>query len=277
MHLRFTLGMAAVLSVSIPGSGLQAQQTAQPRPKSATASLQAQINALRGGQEKLQRDLEEIKTLLKERSARVESPTAPKPQEMITVNVHGEPFKGSPFARVAILEYSDFDCSFCAKYATEIYPLLDQAYIKADKVKYFFRDLPGPEHLNAMFKARIARCAGDQDKFWEAHDQLFKDQSPFDTPRMTRFTQELGLDRTQFNACIASDRYLDAIQRSAAGASRMGINGTPAFIIGILSEDGSVLKAAKVFLGAESFNAFRTTLDDLLKSVEPPAKAEQVR
>jgi len=175
---------------------------------------------------------------------------------------------------VAILEFSDFDCSYCAKYATEIYPLLDHAYIQAGKVKYFFRDLPGPEHPNALFKARVARCAGDQDKFWEAHDRLFKDQSPFDGPGLVSFGEALGLDRVAFNGCITSDRHLEAIGRSALGATRMRINGTPAFLIGPLSEDGSVLRATKVFLGAESFQAFRTVLDDLLKPAEPASQKQ---
>jgi protein-disulfide isomerase len=187
--------------------------------------------------------------------------------------VFGEPFKGSPTARVAILEYSDFDCSYCAKYATKIYPLIEHAYLKAGTVKYFFRDYPGPEHPGALFKAKVARCAGDQDRFWEAHDFLFRNQKPMDGPGMALFTQELGLDGARFQACLTSNRYIEAIQRSADGAARMRLNGTPAFLIGTLSEDGSLLQAAKVFLGAESFQAFRDALDGLLKPAVPgPAK-----
>ncbi|GLH74773.1 thioredoxin [Geothrix limicola] len=248
---------------------LQAQTKAPRGAKPAEASLQAQIDALREGQAKLQRDLDELKALLKERSTRVESPATAKPQEILTLNVHGEPFKGSPLARVAILEYSDFDCSFCAKYASEIYPLIDHAYVQGGKVKYFFRDMPSPEHPNALFKARVARCAGEQDKFWEAHDQLFKDQRPFDGEGLARFRQSLGLEEAPFTACINSNRYLDAIQRSAMGASRMQIRGTPAFLIGTLSEDGNILTAKKVFLGAESYEAFRAALEELLTGKAP--------
>jgi protein-disulfide isomerase len=246
-------------------SGLGAQPHSDPQKKRAETSLQAQIDSLREGQEKLQRELEGLRALLQERAGRMDAPVAARTQEPITLNVFGEPFKGSAAARVAILEFSDFDCSFCAQYATEIFPLIDHAYIQAGQVKYFFRDLPGPEHLNALFKARVARCAGEQDQFWAAHDRLFRDQRPFDGPGLTAFSEALGLDRERFNACITSDRYLEAIQRSAMGASRMRINGTPAFLIGTLSEDGTVLKTVKVFLGAESFQAFRTVLDDLLK------------
>jgi protein-disulfide isomerase len=248
---------------------LRAQSQPEPQKKPPGTSLQAQIDSLREGQEKLQKQLEELKALLEERPVRMDAPVAARPQEPIALNVFGEPYKGSAGARVAILEFSDFDCSFCAKYATEIYPLIDHAYIQSGQVKYFFRDLPGPEHPNALFKARVARCAGEQNQFWGAHDRLFRDQRPFDGAGLSAFGKALGLDWERFNTCITSDQYLEAIQRSAMGASRMRIHGTPAFLIGTLTEDGTMLKAVKVFLGAESFQVFRTVLDELLKPAEP--------
>jgi protein-disulfide isomerase len=253
---------------------LRAQPQPEPQKKRPGPSLQAQIDSLREGQEKLQKEVEGLKALLEERAVRMDAPVAARFQEAITLNVFREPFKGSAGARVAILEFSDFDCSFCAKYATEIYPLIDHAYIQSGQVKYFFRDLPGPEHPNALFKARVARCAGEQGQFWGAHDRLFRDQRPFDGPGLIAFGTALGLDWERFNACITSDHYLEAIQRSALGASRMRINGTPAFLIGTLSEDGTVLRAVKVFLGAESFQAFRTVLDGLLNPAGPPAQKQ---
>ena len=252
---------------------LVAQPAAGTRPEIRKPPLQAQIDQLREGQERLLEELREIKALLQERATRLEAPAARRASDLLTVNVFGEPFKGSPTARVAILEYSDFDCSYCAKYAAEIYPLIDHAYLKAGTVKYFFRDLPGPEHPGAPFKAKVARCAGDQDRFWEAHDRLFRNQKPFDGPGMAQFTQDLGLDGARFQACLTSNRFIEAIQRSADGAHRMRIDGTPAFLIGTLSEDGSLLQATKVLLGAESFQAFRDALDGLLKPGQSRTKA----
>jgi protein-disulfide isomerase len=250
------------MAQSAPGTRSEA-----PRP-----SLQAQIDQLQAGQDRLLAELKEIKALLQERTAKVETPVARRAPDLLTVNVFGEPFKGSPAARVAILEYSDFDCSYCAKYATEIYPLIDHAYLQTGTVKYFFRDYPGPEHPGAAFKAKVARCAGDQGRFWEAHDRLFRNQKPFDAPGMALFTQDLGLDGARFQACLTSNSYVEAIQRSADSAQRMRLAGTPAFLIGTLSEDGSLLKATKVFLGAESFQAFRDALDGLLKPVQLQSK-----
>jgi protein-disulfide isomerase len=267
MNFQLSAAMiASALALTAPASTLVAQGTIAPaRP------LQAQIDELRQGQEQIRKDLAEIKALLLERAARAEAPVARMPPPMVSLNVHGEPFRGSAAARVAILEYSDFDCTYCATYARDIYPLLDQAYVKTGKVKYFFRDLPNPEHPNALFKARMARCAGEQDRFWEAHDRLFRDQRPFDGPGLTQFMKDLGLDAPAFQACISSNRYIDAIQRSAGLANGMRINGTPAFLIGRVADDGSIIRASKIFLGAESFEAFRKVLDELLASAEAPA------
>jgi protein-disulfide isomerase len=249
-----------------------AQAAPGAHPAARRPPVQAQLDELRAGQDRLLEELKEIKALLQERTAKLEAPVARRAPDLLAVNVFGEPFKGSPSARVAILEYSDFDCSYCAKYATELYPLIDHAYIKAGQVKYFFRDYPGPEHPGALFKAKVARCAGDQERFWEAHDLLFRNQKPLDGPGMAQFIRELGLEESRFQACLTSNRYIEAIQRSADGAARMRLNGTPAFLIGTLSEDGSLLKATKVFLGAESFQAFREVLDALLKPVQSQAK-----
>src|SRR5260221_459521 len=84
--------------------------------------------------------------------------------------VHGEPFRSDAHARVAIIEYSDFECPLCRQFARDVYPLIDAAYIHSGKVKYFFRDLPLPMHPHALPAARAARCAGEQGKFWEMHD-----------------------------------------------------------------------------------------------------------
>jgi protein-disulfide isomerase len=244
------------------GLALAAQSAAQP-------TLQQQVDALREGQRRLESELAEIKALLRERGGRSEVPIAGKPPSDLTVNVYGEPFKGQSKARVAIMEYSDFDCSFCAKYATEIYPKIEAAYVKSGQVKYFFRDLPMQEHPTAFLKANIARCAGEQDRFWEAHDLLFKEQKTLSGNELSRLIQTLGLEGSSFTNCVGSEKYGAIIRRSAQSAERMKIRGTPAFLVGKLNEDGSMLQVTKVFFGAESFEAFKKVLDEVLAPAAP--------
>jgi predicted DsbA family dithiol-disulfide isomerase len=85
--------------------------------------------------------------------------------------------------------------------------------------------------------------------------------------------RSLGLDTAPFEACLTSDRYTDAILRSVAGAKRMGLQGTPAFIIGTLTEDGDFMRATKVMIGAENYQVFQSALDELLATLAHPASA----
>jgi protein-disulfide isomerase len=189
---------------------------------------------------------------------------------VISVNVHGEPFRGDRTARVAIMEYSDFECSYCAKFVHEVYPTIEKDYIKAGKVKYFFRDLPAPEHPNALGAAEAARCAGDQGKFWEMHDLLFASQGALAQSNLLTHAQELRLDIKKFNECLTNRLYSGSIRLSVAGAKALGVYGTPAFVLGTLSEDGDVLRVSKVLVGGESDAALRPALDELLAAQQRP-------
>jgi protein-disulfide isomerase len=223
-------------------------------------NLQKQIDDLRKGQEQILKQLDEIRSLLKASHAQQSKPAPPS---FLSINVHGEPFRGDAKARVAILEYSDFDCGFCAEFATNIFPQIDANYIKTGKVKFFFRDMPSPEHPYALFKAKAARCAGEQGKFWQMHEYLFTHQQPMGTGDAPKLAEAVGIDAEKLTACLAADKYASIAQRSLASAEKYHIDGTPAFIIGRLSEDGSFLKAAQVTLGTQTDEFFQKQLDEL--------------
>jgi len=249
---------------------LAADDNQKSPPQSDLLSIQQQIDTLNKNQQLILQELGEIRKLLQGKPAKVEGATNQLAPKIISLNVHGEPFKGDSRARVAIMEYSDFDCSFCAKYVSEILPKIDEQYIKTGKIKYFFRDLPEPAQTNSWIKASAARCAGEQGKFWEMHDLLFAGQSAPTAQDPASYAQALGLDVAKFGECLSSGRYSDSVRRSVAGAGRMGVFGTPAFLIGTLSEDGDFMKTTKVFLGAESYEEFKSILDELLTPPTPP-------
>jgi protein-disulfide isomerase len=265
----FLRTLFAVVSLSFFEAPSFAQDNARLETPKTSVSVQDQINALKQGQEQILKELGEIKKLLQERPGRVDYSAKPTAPNAISLNVHGEPFKGDSRARVAIMEYSDFDCSFCAKYATEIYPLIDENYIKPGKVKYFFRDLLSPEYPNALFNARLARCAGEQGKFWEMHDRLFANPSAVTGQDFAPHAQALGLNTEKLRQCLASDRYTENIRSSTVGAARIGIRGTPAFLIGTVTADGDFLRTTNVFVGADSYAAIKSFLDELL--TPPPS------
>jgi protein-disulfide isomerase len=233
-------------------------------PIRPSSSIQQQIDELKAGQERLFRELVEIKRLLQEKAGATNATARLAASNVVSLNVHGEPFRGSDRARVAILEYSDFDCSFCARYAREVYPQIERHYVQSGRIKYFFRDLPAPGETNALHKARAARCAGEQGKFWELHDRLFATQSEPSGQDMTLLAKAVGLNTEKFNACLASGRYSENIRMSIAAAKRMGIYGTPAFLIGTVSEDGNFMRVMKILVGGESFDPIKASLDELL-------------
>lgn len=245
---------------------VNAAELSPPPVQQNQSSIQKQLDELKAGQERLSRQVQEIKTLLEQLAETpTNEPAKPSAPNVVSANVHGEPFRGTNSARVAIIEYSDFDCSFCGRYARNVFPRIESDYIQSGKIKYFFRDLPEPVDTNAWFKARAARCAGDQGKFWQMHDLLFTHQ-PVAPLEVIALTQTLGVDMGEFNRCISSEKYLQNIQRSAAGAKRMGLYGTPAFLIGTLSEDGDFLRVNRVLIGAETYESIKSALDEVIKS-----------
>jgi protein-disulfide isomerase len=255
-----------------PAVSLCADEPNQQPPQAATPSIQQQLEELREGQRQLRNELEEIKKVLQTKPALTNLETKPLTPKISSVDVYGEPFDGTNSARIAIIEYSDFDCSFCAKYARTVFPRIDQDYVKTGKIRYFFRDLPERAETNSWLKARAARCAGDQGKFWEMHDLLFAQQgNPTQDP--TPWAQTIGLDLEQFGKCFSTWKYVENIQRSAEGAKRMGIFGTPAFLVGTVTKDGDFVWVKKMLVGAQTYETLKGILDELLV----PARVEKLK
>ena len=123
--------------------------------------------------------------------------------------------------------YSDFDCSFCAKYVHEVYPLIAENYIKTGKIKYFFRDLPAPRDTNAFLKAQAARCAGEQGKFWEMHDWLFANQSVSAPQDLTPEAKALGFRFRPVKPMSGRREYTRKYSRSMARASKSACMALP--------------------------------------------------
>jgi protein-disulfide isomerase len=185
-----------------------------------------------------------------------------KPPE--SMSVAGEPFKGQPGATLAIIEYADFECPFCRRFEREVYPQIRDNYINTGKVKYFHRDMPLPFHEGAMPAARAAHCASEQGKFWEMHDSLLGDAASLGAADIDERAARLGLNVSELDKCISSDRFADIIQRGVAEATQMQISGTPTFIIGTLDTQGKLMSVKKTVVGAYPFDTFKGALDPLL-------------
>lgn len=153
----------------------------------------------------------------------------------------GLPVQGDNNAKVTIVEFADFQCPFCGEWHKEVYPQLKSEYIDTGKARFVYMDFAflGEESVKA---AEAGRCAADQGKFWEYHDELFERQEgenegAFADDKLKEFAADVGLDLGQFNSCLGSRTHRALIEESTSKAGDYGVNSTPTvFINGIKME-----------------------------------------
>jgi protein-disulfide isomerase len=228
------------------------------------AQMRREIDELKAGQRQI---LEQLRELQGDQIVKRVTPAKPQIPFDMTVNQSNGETKGSKAARVAIVEFSDFQCSYCLSYVKETFPQIDKDYIRTGKVKYIFRNFPLTNgHPNAFRAAEAAHCAAAQGKFWEAHDRFFDNQDKLNVDDWPQHAQALGLDTQKFDQCLMSGMYDEEINNDIDDAQRVGINGTPAFLIGVIAPDGSKVNVRKIMMGAETYDSFKQTLDDLISA-----------
>jgi protein-disulfide isomerase len=138
------------------------------------------------------------------------------------------PARGPADAKVTIVEFSDFQCPYCGSAFTTVEQLMQQY---AGKVKLVFRQFPLPIHPQAEKAAEASLCAGDQGKFWEYHDLLFKNQRKLEVADLKTYAASAGLDATKFDQCLASGDKKKVVDHDMEAGQAAGVNGTPAFFI----------------------------------------------
>jgi len=145
--------------------------------------------------------------------------------------------KGDADAPVTIVEFGDFQCPGCGSFALSVKPQLDGTIVASGQAKFVFYDFPIVSiHPNAFLAARAARCAEDQDKYWEYHETLFRHQARWATASMPSsafedYASDVGLDGGDFSACLSSDKYADVVTANMELGTRMGVSGTPSIFI----------------------------------------------
>lgn len=144
--------------------------------------------------------------------------------------------KGSDQAKVMVIEFGDFGCGYCAKFAAETYPLIDSAYIRAGRVKWKYVPFVIGMFRNSREVTEGAECAGEQNAFWKMHDLLYarrKEWMASNEPRalVGRYARELKLDAAAFARCTMRPDIRERIARHDALASALAIRGTPTFFV----------------------------------------------
>lgn len=148
---------------------------------------------------------------------------------------------GDPDARASVLVFSDFTCPACQHWASNVEPQLKQEFVDNGQVRLEYYDFPlggTGQHRHGFVAARAARCAGDQDRFWDYHDVLFAQQRQWSfasTPPIDEFVDyagRLGLDQDAFEACVNSDQHADVVSANRMLGDDLGVSRTPTVFIG---------------------------------------------
>jgi protein-disulfide isomerase len=189
------------------------------------------------------------------------TPTTPA---VVQASVDDDPAWGPEDAAVTIIEFSDFLCPYCQRFALQTLPQIEQAY--EGKIRYVYRDF-ATHGQPAVKTAEAAQCANDQGKFWEYHDKLWENfqassqQAQIGTDALVGalkgYASELGLDPASFNECLDSDKYAAEVQKDKQDGQSYGVGRTPAFFV-----NGQLVS------GAQPFSVFQQLIEAALAGDE---------
>ena len=166
------------------------------------------------------------------------------------IPVLNSPIRGNAKAPITVVEFSDFECPYCARLQPTLKQVLD-AY--PDKVRLVYKEFPLSFHKQAKNASKAALAAGEQGKYFEMHDLIFKDYNKLNEEKFKEYAVKLGLDMERFMKDFKSDKYNAQIQRDIALGQTVGVRGTPSLFM-----NGKRM-------GARSFDAFKTLIEGYLK------------
>jgi len=186
--------------------------------------------------------------------AGAEEPTGP-----VDVSIDDDPIKGNKNAPVTIVEFSDFECPYCSRFAQEALSQIKAEYVDKGKARFVFRDFPLGFHPNARPAALAANCARDQggdEMYYKFHDKIYANQSVLSVDNLKKWAVELGLNASKFNSCLDSKKYDAEIENDIKQGTAYGVKGTPATFIN-----------GRLISGAQPFANFKAIIDEELQKV----------
>ena len=164
-----------------------------------------------------------------------------------------DPVLGSPDAPVTIVQFAEYQCYYCNK----VQPTLEALVADYDgKVKLVFKDFPLENHARAFPASVAARCAGEQDKYWEMNKVLLGNQRHLEDADLVRYATDLGLDTAAFDTCMASGRHDVAVRAAFEEGQRAGVEATPTFYVNGL-----------LVSGAQPYDLFKQVIDQELATL----------
>ncbi len=192
-----------------------------------------------------------------------------QPEPVFNLSADDDPFLGPEDAKVTVIEFSDFECPYCAaamgthEGLIERFKSQDPSWEAAvpklkelaeqGKIKFVYRDFPLNIHQNAQKAAEAAECAEEQNMFWEMHDKIFENSDSLSVENLKQFAKDIRLDSPEFDACLDSSEMASEVQKDLSDGSKAGITGTPAFFVN-----------GRLVSGAQPFSVFEQIIEEEL-------------
>lgn len=226
------------------------------------AATKKELEALREGQKAIQKELEEIKALIKA-MPKGGGTGGGNPMANAALVPDSILVKGDAKAPVTIIEYTDLQCPFCSRHAQTTFSQIENEFIKTGKVRYIVKDFPLVSiHPNAFKAAEATRCAAEQGKAWDMHDRLFANQQKLGVDLLPGYAEAMGLDTAKFKTCLDSGKHAAAIRKDMAEAQSAGVTGTPTFFVGVVDPKTGKMKPGKMLSGAQALMNFQAAIED---------------
>ena len=255
----------AIMASCLPGMNVAAEPTAKDTDPGTISTDTADA---------ILQELKEIRRVLEkiEKQGTARAPQRQRKPTTATVSTSGKHVMGSEDAPVTVVEFADYQCPFCLRFTKTTFPHLKKKYIDTGKVRWVALNLPLPFHKDARKAAQAAHCAGEQEKFWELREILFRNPQKLNTEYLPAHAGKLGLDMGAFNECLQSSRHLAEIDQDARDAKSVNLTGTPSFIIGRTATDKIT---GQVVVGAQPIRAFDIAIHKVLaQSAAQPMVAQ---
>jgi len=178
----------------------------------------------------------------------------------------GSPILGDSSAPLTLVEWGDYQCTYCHRFHEDVKDSVLSNFVESGKIRFTFRDftLNGPASVLA---AEAAYCAGDQNKYWEYHDELYNNWEGENTGWVTmdnlkRFASNVGLDMNAFDKCVQDHGYKQKALSNYKYGQQIGVNATPTFMV--IDKEGD----ARMIRGVQPYEIFDKVISEKLRTID---------
>lgn len=198
-------------------------------------------------------------------------PSGQQPTGSVKVSMDDDAVLGDKNAPVTLIEFSDYECPFCKRHFTEVYPQIKKDYIDTGKVKFVFRDFIAVTAHNplATTEALAAQCVkelGGDNAYFAFHDAVFTKTTSngrgLAVSELPNIAKNIGVDVNKFQSCLDSKKWQSEINKDQADGTAAGVSGTPSFFVGKSTSSGTI--DGTIIVGAQPYSAFQAAIDAAL-------------